>query len=402
MHLPILHDFHRERALGIVTKVWEESDAYHFEALFKATRDVDDAWKKVQKGIYDHVSIYGSRIEGSSSCSLDPAQRAIPCVTHRIRLDSISACDENARNDETFMSVAKSFSRFANDPNDTIIKAETTNSNIMHSIYDGADMEEKVKKGDLTNVMPSPAEHKHHGEPHQPPKLSEGAVARGWGDKQSGEIMNKGEDMGDEEEKAYSSAGRTIESQSLKTQKEQGIIRERQGRDSEGKKIEEKAKRKDMDDKEIDKAGCAQYMKGEHCKCGGCKHHTGKEVEKGTSDNNTLTAHKGVSGSATAPSMPPHMQNAESARDVIRSQNIKKADEPAVDVNEIVKAALTAKTDEISKAFQKQIDELKTELEKVKEQPIVKAAVVIPEQTEGRSRNPNYQAVEKFMKKKRG
>ena len=29
MHLPILHDFHKERVLGLVTKVWEEADAFH-------------------------------------------------------------------------------------------------------------------------------------------------------------------------------------------------------------------------------------------------------------------------------------------------------------------------------------------------------------------------------------
>ena len=124
MHLPILHDFHKERVLGLVTKVWEEADAFHFEALFKATHDVDDAWDKVSKGQYDHVSIYGSRLQGSASCGLDPSQRAVPCISNKIRLDSISACDDAARNDMSSLKLAKGFVIESEDGEVTFMKAE--------------------------------------------------------------------------------------------------------------------------------------------------------------------------------------------------------------------------------------------------------------------------------------
>jgi hypothetical protein len=148
MHLPILHDFHRERVLGVIVKAWEEGDHFKFRALFKATHDVDDAWDKVQKGEYDHVSIYGSRIEGSPSCKHDPTNRVETCVTRQIRLDSISACDENARNSDAIMGIAKSSSRFCNDLTDTFIKAETQNSNLIHGTQDGVNkpMDEKEDK----------------------------------------------------------------------------------------------------------------------------------------------------------------------------------------------------------------------------------------------------------------
>ena len=146
IHLPILHDFHRERTLGLITKVWEESDAYHFEALFKATHDVDDAWDKVKRGEYDHVSIYGSRLEGNASCALDPANRATPCVSSEIRLDSISACDENARNDSTSLTMRKGIHIY-NDITDTFIKAETSNSGLVHGTYDG--VERGVRRKDM-------------------------------------------------------------------------------------------------------------------------------------------------------------------------------------------------------------------------------------------------------------
>ena len=133
MHLPILHDFHKERVLGVVTKVWEEADAFHFSALFKATNDVDDAWAKVQKGEYDHVSIFGARLKGNTSCGLNPGQRSVPCVSEKIRLDSISACDTNARNDSTSLTMAKAF--YTDEFN--IIKALSSDSGLSHGIYDG-------------------------------------------------------------------------------------------------------------------------------------------------------------------------------------------------------------------------------------------------------------------------
>jgi hypothetical protein len=136
MHLPILHDFHKERTVGIVTRVVELSDgSFDFEGLIKATDDCNDIWDLIQTGGYNQVSIYGKRTCGSSSCQLKPEQRSEPCTTTGVRLDSISVCDSNARNDGTSLMVAKGAKvRFM--ATDEIIKAETTSSNLMHTATD--------------------------------------------------------------------------------------------------------------------------------------------------------------------------------------------------------------------------------------------------------------------------
>jgi phage head maturation protease len=108
MHLPALHDFHKERPVGIATRIWEQSDgSFGFEGVIKATEDCDDVWEKIQKGNYDHVSIFGRRTEGNSNCSLPQGLRTGPCITNGVRLDSISVCDDNARNDFTSLAVKK-------------------------------------------------------------------------------------------------------------------------------------------------------------------------------------------------------------------------------------------------------------------------------------------------------
>lgn len=141
MHLPIMHDFHKERVLGVITKVWEQDGVYHYDAVIKNTHDVDDAWTKMQKGEYDHVSIYGSRLKGNTNCQLDPALRTSPCISEEIRLDSISACDINARNDGTELKLAKS-GNVIWDGTNVIRKAmtmgaESGGSSLMHVVADG-------------------------------------------------------------------------------------------------------------------------------------------------------------------------------------------------------------------------------------------------------------------------
>ena len=108
MHLPALHDFHKERPVGLATKVWENSDgSFGFEGVIKATEDCDDVWEKIKKGNYDHVSIFGKREQGNNNCSLPTPLRSGACITTGVRLDSISVCDGNARNDSTSLEVRK-------------------------------------------------------------------------------------------------------------------------------------------------------------------------------------------------------------------------------------------------------------------------------------------------------
>jgi hypothetical protein len=72
-----------------------------------------------------------------------------------------------------------------------------------------------------------------------------------------------------------------------------------------------------------------------------------------------------------------------------------------IDINKIVKA----QTDEISKsitetllkAFDEKLKPLEEKVKKIEEQPITKAAIIIPEQVETSA--SNYGAVEKFMKR---
>jgi len=108
MHLPVLHDFHKERPVGVATKIKELSGGrFWFEGVLKATKDVDDIWEKVKTGNYDQVSIFGKRTKYNNQCSLPQSMRSGPCITDGVRLDSISVCDENARNPQTSLEVMK-------------------------------------------------------------------------------------------------------------------------------------------------------------------------------------------------------------------------------------------------------------------------------------------------------
>jgi phage head maturation protease len=137
MHLPALHDFHKERPVGLATKVWENSDgSFGFEGVIKATEDCDDVWEKIKKGNYDHVSIFGKREQGNNNCSLPTPLRSGACITTGVRLDSISVCDGNARNDSTSLEVRKGM-RMVFDA-DELKKAETTDGKLQHASTDYA------------------------------------------------------------------------------------------------------------------------------------------------------------------------------------------------------------------------------------------------------------------------
>lgn len=136
MHLPALHDFHKERPVGIATKIMELSGGkFFFEGVIKATQDCDDIWEKISSGNYDQVSIFGKRTAYNNNCSLPQNMRSGPCITDGVRLDSISVCDENARNPQTSLEVQKAKVLF---DAQTIIKAEDSSSSLMHTATDYA------------------------------------------------------------------------------------------------------------------------------------------------------------------------------------------------------------------------------------------------------------------------
>jgi hypothetical protein len=146
MHLPALHDFHKERPVGIATKIYELSGGkFFFEGVIKATADCDDIWQKISSGNYDQVSIFGKRTVYNSNCNLPQNMRSGPCITDGVRLDSISVCDENARNPQTSLEVQKAKVLF---DAQTIIKAEDSSSSLMHSStdYAGKKVRVSVKK----------------------------------------------------------------------------------------------------------------------------------------------------------------------------------------------------------------------------------------------------------------
>lgn len=180
IHLPILHDFHKERTVGIVTRVVELSDgSFDFEGLIKATDDCNDVWELIEKGNYDQVSLFGKRTCGSKACAVRPGQRTEPCITTALRLDSISVCDDKARNEGTSLYIAKG-GKVVFTANDELIKAETTESSLMHTATDYPD-----KKGYRINSK---------GE-----VIRTDTKCRGTCPQYERQDLGKGEDMSDDE-----------------------------------------------------------------------------------------------------------------------------------------------------------------------------------------------------------
>ncbi len=196
-HFPIISEFHKERPIGVAEKIWQTgNDEFNALARIREDPSVDDVWEKIERGQYNQVSIAGRRTEFSQECNLHQALRSAdqPCRTTGLRLDSISVCDEAARNDGTNLAVVKAVS---DDPmaftyttklvltqvEDTLIKAETTNSPLIHPVTDGTkrkagDKGEKmkkcneppVKKGDEKEEMKEKEEETKKGEAGEPEK----------------------------------------------------------------------------------------------------------------------------------------------------------------------------------------------------------------------------------------
>jgi hypothetical protein len=187
MHLPIISEYHKERPIGLVLKSWKTADLeYQFEGVIKSTRDCDDVWQKVQLGEYDMLSIAGRRTESTSECSLPTHMRDSPCITHGLRLDSISTCDEGARNSSSSLEMMKAGG--INDPylctskvsleQVNFIKAETSNSPLIHETFDGTKkrndcMTDKEKKCGCKKGETPPKEEKEEEVPAEEEKKAE-------------------------------------------------------------------------------------------------------------------------------------------------------------------------------------------------------------------------------------
>jgi hypothetical protein len=174
LYLPIISEFHKERPIGIAEKVWQtKGDEFKARARIREDPSVDDVWNKIERGEYNQVSIAGRRLKYSPECNLPHSMRSKeqPCRTTGLRLDSISVCDERARNEGTDLSVVKASS---DDPatfvfttaleitqvKDTLIKAETSNSPLIHPVTDGT----KRKSGDSMEKCNKPPVEKADGE----------------------------------------------------------------------------------------------------------------------------------------------------------------------------------------------------------------------------------------------
>lgn len=171
MKFPIISEFHKERPIGIAEKVWQTKDD-EFKATIRIRDDpsTDDVWNKMNlppgtPGRYDQVSIAGKRIVYSQECNVPLSMRKAsnPCRTEKLRLDSVSVCDDRARNDGTELNVVKALS----DDQESfvyttsldlkqvginLIKAETTESQLIHPVTDGANQPDLKKDHPATGT----------------------------------------------------------------------------------------------------------------------------------------------------------------------------------------------------------------------------------------------------------
>ena len=164
MKFPIISEFHKERPIGIAEKVWQtNTDEFKARIRIRDDPSTDDVWEKMNlpegmPGRYDQVSIAGKRIVYSQECNIPLAMRKAtnPCRTEKLRLDSVSVCDDRARNDGTELNVVKAESDDLDSfvyttklvltkVEDTLIKAETTNSELIHPVTDGASQPDKTR-----------------------------------------------------------------------------------------------------------------------------------------------------------------------------------------------------------------------------------------------------------------
>jgi len=130
MRHPILHLYHTERPVGIVSRAWFKGDDLFIEGKIWDGPDLDDVWNLIQRGILTQWSIKGRpRKRTGGSCPLPPALRTSPCSIESLWLDSISICPKGtAMNQKTFADVVKGM----------IQKASTsTNTSLIHATPDG-------------------------------------------------------------------------------------------------------------------------------------------------------------------------------------------------------------------------------------------------------------------------
>ena len=172
-NFPIISEFHKERPIGIAEKIWRTTDD-EFKALVRIRDDraTDDVWEKINlpsgtPGRYDQVSIAGKRIVYNDQCNVPQALRRAdnPCRTEKLRLDSISVCDDRARNEGTEFNVVKAESEdettfiyttalVITKVEDNLIKAETTESELIHPVTDGANQADAARsKGTIVNPL---------------------------------------------------------------------------------------------------------------------------------------------------------------------------------------------------------------------------------------------------------
>lgn len=171
-HLPIISEFHKERPVGIAHNIWRtHGDEFKAVVHFREDPDGDDVWQKVQNGQYNRVSIAGRRMEYSQECNLHPDNRSAdaPCRTTGLRLDSISVCDDNARNTQTDLHVVKAESAdqsgfvyetklVLTQVKDTLIKAETSDSSLIHPVTDGTKRKAGEKGVKMKKTKEKPVE----------------------------------------------------------------------------------------------------------------------------------------------------------------------------------------------------------------------------------------------------
>ena len=173
VNFPIISEFHKERPIGIAERIWRTKDD-EFKALVRIRDDraTDDVWEKVNlppgtPGRYDQVSIAGKRIVYNDQCNVPQALRRAdnPCRTEKLRLDSISVCDDRARNEGTEFNVVKAESEDETTfiyttaleitkVEDNLIKAETTESELIHPVTDGANQADAARsQGTIVNPL---------------------------------------------------------------------------------------------------------------------------------------------------------------------------------------------------------------------------------------------------------
>ena len=167
MKFPIISEFHKERPIGIAEKVWQtNTDEFKARIRIRDDPSTDDVWNKMNlpegtPGRYDQVSIAGKRIVYSQECNIPLSMRKAtnPCRTEKLRLDSVSVCDDRARNDGTELNVVKALSddqvEFVYTTSleltkveHNLIKAETTESELIHPVTDGASQPDKTRVED--------------------------------------------------------------------------------------------------------------------------------------------------------------------------------------------------------------------------------------------------------------